>query len=222
MKSNWLRFGPAITAGLLLTSALPPFAARLEAQSCSYSGRGYGAFVKVLNIPNYFGDTGNLPTTGGTLDAFLLNVNSPGTIFANNLTGHADGGSCQANSNASVANLILLQGHPAQLTADVVTSMAHADCDGSTGSSTILNLVFGGIPVTVTGGPNQTVSIPGIATLIINEQIGVGSSDVTVNALHLTLLDGSFEAIIASSHSDVDCLTPTRAATWGKLKALYR
>jgi hypothetical protein len=86
----------------------------------------------------------------------------------------------------------------------------------------ITNLTFGGGAVTVTGLPNQTVTILGVATLIINEQIvPAGSRDITVNALHLIVGTGE-EVILSSSHSDVACATGLSSRSWGLIKSLYR
>ena len=81
-------------------------------------------------------------------------------------------------------------------------------------------IVFAGASVIVTGAANQTVRIPGVATLVINEQI-VAAGSITVNALHLTLPTGD-ELIICSSHSDIECTTPTRQSTWGAVREMFR
>jgi hypothetical protein len=81
--------------------------------------------------------------------------------------------------------------------------------------------VFAGVSVVVTGAANQTVSIPGVATLVLNEQIFAAGS-ITVNALRLSLAPGD-ELTICSTHSDIECSpTPTRRGTWGAVKAIYR
>jgi len=81
--------------------------------------------------------------------------------------------------------------------------------------------VFAGVSVVVTGAANQTVSIPGVATLVLNEQIFAAGS-ITVNALRLSLASGD-ELTICSTHSDIECSpTPTRRGTWGAVKAIYR
>ena len=109
----------------------------------------------------------------------------------------------------------------AALTASVVSSQARADCDGVSGSSTITNLIFAGNSVVVTGAANQTITLAGIATLVINEQI-VSAGSITVNAIHLTLGTGD-EVILSSAHADVQCsLVPTRPTSWGHVKQVYR
>jgi len=56
--------------------------------------------------------------------------------------------------------------------------------------------------------PNTTYSIPGVATIILNEQIGEPgsnwSTDIgeTVNILHVRLVVGGADIIISSAHSD--------------------
>ena len=63
-------------------------------------------------------------------------------------------------------------------------------------SSTIGELTINGIPITVTGQPNQTISIPG-GRLVLNEQI-VSAAGMTVNALHATVA-GVADVVVASA-----------------------
>ena len=211
----------AATAVLFLTVA----SASGVAADVTYSGRAYGAQVKLINPnPNvlFFSDTGPLPSGGGSLSATLLTILLGNTLSSHTITASCSGGGGQANSSASQEDALAFQGQPAQVTASVVSSQAHADCGGASGSSVVTNLTFGGNVVTVTGQTNQTVTILGVATLIINEQIlGVGAPDITVNALHLIVGTGE-EVILSSSHSDVACSTRGSSATWGKIKAIYR
>jgi hypothetical protein len=57
----------------------------------------------------------------------------------------------------------------------------------------------------VTGDPNQTVQIPGVATLVINEQVVTDGPvrEVRVNALHLTVATGE-EVILSSARSSIN------------------
>jgi hypothetical protein len=210
-----------IAAALLLSVGL----ATSAAAQIGYSGRAYGAQVKLVNPnPNvlFFSDTGELPASGGSLSATLLTILLGNTLSSHTITASCSGGAGQANSSASQENVVAFGGQPAQVTAAVVSSQAHADCAGVSGSSVVTSLTFGGSAVTVTGQPNQTVTIPGVATLIINEQIvNVPARDITVNALHLTVGTGE-EVILSSSHSDVACATGTPGTTWGMIKSLYR
>jgi hypothetical protein len=216
---------PAALVLLLAWSAtVPPPAG---ATATGYSGRAFGAKVDllapVLPIHLTFSDTGQLPSTGGVLNATLLSISLANTLSSQTVTAHTEGVGGVASSSAHVEQLVVLPGNAAQLTAEVVDAHSQAACSGVSGSSLIVGLVFGGTPIVVSGQPNQTVSIPGVATLVINEQIVEPNGlSITVNALHLTLLDGLTEVIISSAHSDVACVTPNKSATWGIVKQIYR
>src|SRR5712692_6108212 len=105
-----------------------------------------------------------------------------------------------AHSRASLADLVLLPGNTAAVTASFVQAESEATCNGVRGSTEVANVTFGGQAITVNPfAPNQKFTIPDplggppVATLIINEQgtaSGGGTQDITVNALHLTLLTG--------------------------------
>ncbi len=199
-------------------------ASRGTAQSVTYSGRAYGAQVKLVNPqPNIliFSDTGNLPPSGGSLSATLLTIALGNTLSSTTISASTQGSAGVATSTAHQENVLAFSGQPAQVTAAIVESRSRATCGGVTGSSVVTSLTFGGQAVTVSGQPNQTVTILNVATLIINEQIVASATDITVNALHLLLGTGE-EVILSSSHSDVACVVPTRSSTWGRIKAIYR
>src|SRR5207237_3794618 len=97
-----------------------------------------------------------------------------------------------------------------------------ANCLGVSGSSTIADLVIDGVPITVTGAPNQTVMTP-VGTLIINEQIDSSAGDhheITVNALHLLGAMGG-NVFVSHANSDVNCVTaPAQVPEPGALALL--
>jgi hypothetical protein len=66
------------------------------------------------------------------------------------------------------------------------------------------NLTIGGVAVNVNVGPNTTVDVAGVATLVLDEQLPVPGADkgLTVNALHLTGLGGAVDVAVASATSD--------------------
>lgn len=211
----------AVTTSVVLSLALP---SRSTAQSAAYSGRAFGAKVVLVNPqPNVlvFSDTGELPPQGGSLSATLLTILLGNTLSSHTITANTQGGAGTASSSAHVEQVVAFSGQEAQLTADVVEAHSTATCGGASGSSVVTNLTFGGNSVTVTGQPNQTVTIPGVATLVINEQIFASPTDVTVNALHLTLAIGE-QIIVSSAHSDMNCAVPNRSSTWARVKAVYR
>jgi hypothetical protein len=182
----------------------------LPAQAATtFSGRAFAAFVNTaITGPVYFSDTGQLPSGGGQQGASLLTVNQPGVLSAEVLVASTSGGNSQANSSASLAEVVVLQGTPYQVTASFVRAQVEADCSGVSGSSEIANLTFGGQSVTVSGAPNQTIILPGgLATLIINEQSTTTNGkyqQIDVSAIHL-IVPGVGEVILSSAHSDIKC-----------------
>lgn len=221
MRTTRSHLPAAIMASIALSLAL---ASPTAAQSVSYSGRAFGAKVILVNPqPNLlvFSDTGDLPPQGGSLSATLLTIALGNTLSSHTITANTMGGNGTASSSAHQEQVVAFAGQPAQLTADVVEARSTATCGGASGSSVVTNLTFGGSSVTVTGQPNQTVTIANVATLVINEQVFASPSDITVNALHLTLGTGE-QVILSSAHSDMICPVPTRSSTWARVKSLFR
>ena len=70
-----------------------------------------------------------------------------------------------------------------------------------TGSATISNLLVNGVPIAITGAPNQIVGIPG-GQLIINEQTISSTGTTVVNALHVTVA-GVADVVIASATAGI-------------------
>jgi len=178
----------ALGAGILAAALASPAAAVV------HSGQAYGARIDVpLLAPIVLADTGPLPAAGGSLSNFLLNANATlgsQTVTSTTMNTSTQGAAGTSQSTALTEGLDVglhcgLLG--AAVTADVLRADAAATCGSATGSSLILNLRINNLPVTVTGQPNQTVGIPGIATLTLNEQIVTGSG-ITVNALHVAVL----------------------------------
>jgi len=195
-----------------------------------FGGRGTGlrltqgvVFPGTL-LTTLVSDTGFLPTSGGSLsvatnNAGLSPILSSGTATASSSGGVAPSTPTSTQSAAQVQNLgvNLLSG---AVTIDADTLTSNSSCVNTAGviscfgSSSIVNLVvkLSGVPVTVTvtGAPNQIVTIPvpllGSITLVINEQISSSTKNITVNALHLTTnLTGlvATDLIVASAHSDL-------------------
>ena len=235
-KRRWSRLFMPPIAALIATCGLVWPAVSF---ATTYSGRGEAVSVqlKVLSIPLAVNlvDTGQLDSTGGFKEATpLLTIGQP-TLLPQLLLNAAvadattSGLGTEATSWASVAavNLGLGPVTPTALTvsADVLQATSKADCNGDgsvalSGSSIIANLVINGSVIPITGMPNQTITLPGLATIIINEQIKTANS-ITVNALHIKLIPpGSLlapilsgDVIIAHADSDLSQCTcdPTKA-----------
>jgi len=197
---------------LVLVGTIATFAFAQPAQA-QYIGDAYGLALNldVLNIVGLgtvVADTGQSPGAGGgpfTVNLLTASVGTGGLGGLGANTGvvstSTHGIANVASSFAEVDNLAALPPllNNVQLTASVVRSDASANSSGQIGSSTITGLHFGGIAISVTGLPNQTVVDLLGNTLVINEQIHNPNGSLTVNALDLSLLGGATKLRVSSS-----------------------
>ncbi len=102
----------------------------------------------------------------------------------------------ETDSEASLAALSLNVAGTA-IGADSVMAQALAGAGGVVGTSDISNLTIDGVPIAVTGDPNQTIGMPG-GMLVINErQVSLDGTTV-VNALH-AIVSGVADVMIGSA-----------------------
>ena len=187
----------------------------------TFSGDATVLRATVLNLtPIVVGEAGPLPQSGGALESSLLSVSpsqTGGLLAAEVVNTSVIGQGNSSSAEASVASVSLtVAGNAIQ--ADLLRSQAEATCDGSgtasaSGSSELAGLVINGQAITVSGQPNQPVSVPGALRVMINEQSGSASGNqasITVNALHVTAFDPVTgqtlaDVVISSSHADISC-----------------
>ncbi|MGC4043561.1 MAG: choice-of-anchor P family protein [Armatimonas sp.] len=174
-----------------------------------YNGRGTGLDANILSLVDVkVADTGLLPINGGTLNVSVAtgSLTSGGTTVADTgvITTGTTGGGGTTTSFAEVNNLRLLTNDlfPAFdfVRATTVRSDASAVLGSASGSSLISNLTVLGIPVTVTGAPNQVYGVPGVLNLTINRQT-VTNGVLRVDALYLDVLSGANVGTVAVSSS---------------------
>ena len=100
-----------------------------------------------------------------------------------------------------------------QITSDFIMARGTASCGPAvSGDSTLTNLVINGQAITVTGSPNQTVSLPN-GTVIINQQTSANlgtSAAINVYAFHVSTFDPVTgqplaEAVLAAAQPQIDC-----------------
>ena len=107
----------------------------------------------------------------------------------------------QVDSQTSLGDLNLAIG-AVSITADSVVAEASQVLGASgSGTSFIDNLAINGVPVAVTGAPNQTVGIPG-GQMVINEQTISSTGTAVVNAIHVTVT-GVADVVIASATAGI-------------------
>lgn len=199
-QRQWLRLACVIC--LMLISTLV-WGSPVEAHI--YGGRAFGAYVDVPTLgagPLYLSDSGELSPGGGWSGAGLLSAQVPSVFIASVLNAATSGAGDWGSSASSLADVVLLPGQVAEVTASFVRAQADATVAGVQGSTEVTNLSFGGVPVSVTGLPNQRVDIPLVGTLVINEQAATADS-ITVNALRLVLASGE-QIVVASASSLVN------------------
>jgi len=139
--------------------------------------------------------TGTLSGLTDARQASQLMGSVPALLSAETLHATAIGLSDRVASQASLGNLILGVG-TTSIGADAVLAQAEAAAGSATGSSVLGNLTLDGVPVDVSGAPNQTISLPG-GRLVINEQTATAGG-IVVNALHL-VVDGIADVVLGSA-----------------------
>ena len=186
--------------GVLLAGlATPPL---LAGQTVSGQARVVKASVVGLTgtVTSVLSDTGALTDSSDARQA--SQVTGAVTTLLRGGTLHATtiGWPDEVASEASIADLALtLAG--TRIGADFVMSRVRAvQGSAASGSTGVSGLTINGVPVQVTGAPNQTIAIPG-GRVVINEQQTTTSSTV-VNALHV-VVTGVADIVIASASAGI-------------------
>src|SRR5881628_2471493 len=163
--------------------------------------------------------SGQLPPTGGEVDASLLSGDIPGSTTGGVVALAAGAlhsvvvGLDETDAEASLATVSLtISGNG--ITSDFLMARSSASCapPAVAGSSQLQNLVINGQPITVTGNPNQTVSLPN-GTATINEQtpaVAGSTAEHRVVALHVTTIDAITSQVLADvqlaiADARIDC-----------------
>ena len=157
-----------------------------------------GIVGTVLGTTTVLAGTGSL--VGGTSDALQaseLAGDIPSLLTAEVLHAVTIGWPDQVASEASLAALDLNVAG-INIGADFVMARALAVFgNAGVGTSNIDNLSINGVPIAVTGDPNQTIDLPG-GVVVINEQHVSSDGATTVNALH-AVISGLADVVVASA-----------------------
>jgi hypothetical protein len=199
-RSKFPLAAPAILATLLMTVGAVSFSPA-SADTQTYSGSATVLSISSLLASQSFG-AATLASSGGWSSAPMSEIQN-NLASADMLTSSSLGVGQQAESQAATGNLVLLPGTPAEVDSDFAMSRAFATCSSVFGDTELGNLTVAGQAVSVTGAPNQKVSMPGVLDLVINEQTTT-SSGITVNALDLTTAGGT-QILVDSSSSSISC-----------------
>src|SRR5258708_7334359 len=146
-------------------------------------------------------DTGPLGGINDARDASTDTGSVPSVLAGEVLSAGTISWPDEVDSVASLANLnVNVAG--VGITADLIVARASQVLGAAgSGSSSLDNLSINGIPVTVTGAPNQAVWIPG-GQVIINEQTISSTGTAVVNALHVAVT-GVADVVIASATAGI-------------------
>jgi len=195
-------FRREVVALIIATAGLVAWPRAGAAQTAA--GNASAARVTTLGLlggtTTVLADTGTLAGTNDARDASAVTASVPSVLSGEVLHAVTVGWPDQVASEASLANLALTVGGIG-ISADFVMARALAALgEAGSGITTIANLSVGGLPIAVTGEPNQTVSIPG-GQVVLNEQIA-SPSGTTVNALHATVI-GVTDVVVASATAGI-------------------
>lgn len=189
------------TGAAQLGGALPT----LGGSPSAVTGQATAAQVVVLGLLG----TATTSTLAGTgvssinseSDVGQASGSVPSLLSAETLSAATYSYTNEVTSEASLANLGLTVAG-IEISADsIIARASQASGAAGTGLSTISNLAINGVPVDVSGAPNQTVAIPG-GQLVINEQTISSDGTEVVNALHVTV-NGVADVVIASAKAGI-------------------
>lgn len=145
-------------------------------------------------------DTGTLSDASDARDASQPTGSVPALLRGGTLHAATIGWPDEVASEASIADLAVTVAGTT-IGADFVMSRVRAAQGApAAASADVTGLSINGIPVEVTGKPNQTLAIPG-GRVVINEQ-QTTSSGTVVNALHV-VVDGIADVTIASASAGI-------------------
>jgi hypothetical protein len=144
--------------------------------------------------------TGTLSGPSDARNASQLTGDVPSLLVGEALHAATIGSPDQVASEASLADLALSVAGT-RIGADFVMANALAVLGAAgTGTAYIDNLSINGIPISVSGSPNQTISIPG-GLVVVNEQRTSATSTV-VNALHV-IVYGIADVVVGSATAGI-------------------
>ena len=181
-----------------------------SAQAAPGTGHAYGAFAAVTLLPGVVTRDGlNLNTgalaessTSGPANASVVDVPLRGVVTAQAITSSSARTATTVTTRAAIVDVRLpvlgaaLGGTPS---VQVLRAKCTGTGMGTAGSSEIAGVNLGRLgTIPVTGAPNQTIDVPQVARIVLNEQVKDLDGSLTVTALHVTLLGGSVTGKLGS------------------------
>ena len=193
-----MRFKLHCCLTLITVTLMWAWPATVEAQTVV--GEASAVTATVIGAVTTLADTGPLSVINDVLDASAGAGNVPSLLTAEVLNADTISWPDEVDSAASLANLNLNIAGSGIQADSVLAKASQVSGSAGTGSAIINNLSINGIPILVTGAPNQIVGIPG-GQVILNEQTVSQSGAVVVNAVHVIV--GLADVKIASATAGI-------------------
>ena len=173
----------------------------ITSTTSTLTGQASAVTAVVLGTVTSLADTGTLVDAADPLGTGQPLGSIPGLVSAEALHAATMGWTDQVASEASLANVAMTIAGIG-ITVDTIVSRALAVSGAvPTGLTDIEGLTIGGVPVSPSGVPNETISVAGLS-VILNEQIQ-SASGIVVNALHVRTLDGLTDVVVGSANAGI-------------------
>lgn len=193
--------GVAQLGGIVPTPPPIPIPTAPSGSASSVTGSASAVSSTLLGMTKALGSTGTLSGVNDSRDASMVVGSLPLGLAGETLSASTISWTDQVASEASLANLNMTVAGIG-ITADFVMAQASQALGAAgSGSSTISNLTINGVPINVTGAPNQIVAIPG-GVVTINQQSISSTGAAVVNAVHVTVA-GVADVVIASATAGI-------------------
>lgn len=206
--SNWRCIGVAGMLVALLAWSASGFAepskkegAAAAAAAQTLTGQASAVTAVVLGTITSLADTGTLTSASEPLGSALPAGSIGGLVSGEALTSATMGWTDQVVSQASLGNLAISVLGTGISASSIMSTAQAVSGAGASGITAIDGLTIGGVPVPVTGLPNQSVSLAGLS-VIVNEQTQTANG-IIVNALRVRTLDGLTDIAVASSRAGI-------------------
>jgi hypothetical protein len=188
---------PSPSAGTVAPTTVVGSASGVQATTLSALGilGGLATNTTVLS------STGTLAGTNDARDAFQTVGSVPALLSAEVLSASTFSYLNEVDSQASLTNLGITLPGVTILADSVVAQASQIAGSAGTATTTIGTLSINGIPVVLSGLPNQSIPIPG-GQIVVNEQTISSTGSAVVNALHVTV-NGVADLVIASATAGI-------------------
>jgi hypothetical protein len=184
----------SLAGGVLAMAAGPAFAA---APNESYAAQATG-LINVSPVAE--------ATFPGHSPVNLLHVNVAGLLTADVAHDRADA----THASSSLVHIRATLSLISALTINAVNSSCAFDTNTDTvsGTASLLDGSVGHIPLGANPAPNTTVSVPGVATITLNQQTTAPDGTLTVNAVYISLLGSTQTLTLGTSVCNSADLAP--------------